>query len=349
MTMRASASTPIDADALLASLSQEDSLLLAVSGGPDSVALMLLVARWSLRERKKIEISTVDHELRPDSAEEARLVADWAQSLGFRHRILSWRGPKPKTRIQERAREARYRLLARHAKEIGAGAIVTAHHADDQSETILFRLLRGSGVAGLAGMSPISAIGDLRLHRPLLGLKKAQLETICAEAGQKYFKDPSNEDPKFARAKLRPLLASLAAQGLDSAALLRLGARAQRAEEGLSWSVAKLTESARPTRDESSVRLDANALRDAPQELLQRLIAGEIARLELQTPVRLDRLERTAQKIAQALNDAQSMKTTLGGALLTLSKRDLVIAREEPRKTVRAKPFYRPGSEDDPP
>jgi tRNA(Ile)-lysidine synthase len=301
-----------------------------------------------MRERKKIEIATVDHGLRPESAKEAHLVADWAQSQGFRHRILSWRGPKPKTRIQERAREARYRLLARHAKEIGACAIVTAHHADDQAETILFRLLRGSGVAGLAGMSPISAIGDLRLHRPLLSLKKTQLEAVCAEAGQKYFKDPSNENPKFARARLRPLLTTLAAQGLDGSALVRLGARARRAEEGLTWSVAKLTDSARPRRDESSVRLDASALRNAPVELIQRVIAAEITRLELQTPLRLERLERAAQKIAQALNEAGSLKTTLGGAVLALSKRDLVITREEPRKSGRAKPLYRPDSDVDP-
>jgi tRNA(Ile)-lysidine synthase len=335
--MRASASPSIDADAVFAPLAQEDSLLLAVSGGPDSIALMLLAARWSLRRKKNIAIATVDHGLRPESREEARRVGEWARAQGFPHHNLVWRGAKPNTRIQEHAREKRYQLLARCAKEIGAGAIVTAHHSDDQAETILFRLTRGSGIAGLAAMSPLSPLGDLRLHRPLLALKKERLEAFCAEAGHEFLRDGSNENPRFARARLRQLQATLAAQGLDSAALLRLGARAAQADEALVWSAAELTDDARPQRDGSNVRLETAALRGAPVELIQRVIAGEIARFGLQTSLRLERLERAAQKIAQALDRSERIKTTLGGAVLTLTDRNLVISSEKPRRSQRAK------------
>jgi tRNA(Ile)-lysidine synthase len=336
--MRSSASPSIDADALFAPLAREDSLLLAVSGGPDSIALMLLAEQWSLRAKRKIFVATVDHGLRPKSREEAKRVAEWARARGFPHRILNWRGAKPKTRIQERAREARYRLLAGCAREIGAGAVVTAHHADDQAETILFRLTRGSGVAGLAGMSSVSALENLRLYRPLLGLEKKRLEAFCDELRHPFLRDESNNDPQFARTRLRKLQTTLDAQGLDAAALLRLGARAAQAEESLAWSAAKLANEARAPRNESGAHFEARALRGAPVELLQRVIAGEIARLGLQTPLRLERVERAAQKIALALDCAQNVKTTLGGAVLTLKGQNLVISRENPRRSHRAKP-----------
>ena len=221
----------------LAPLAGESALLLAVSGGPDSVALMLLAARWPRRAAGvKITVATVDHGLRENSRDEALQVGRWAGALGFDHRLLIWDGPKPATRIQETARAARYALLCACAREIAREcAVVTAHHADDQAETILFRLTRGSGVAGLSGMASASTRGGVRLLRPLLDVPKAALEAICDEAGHPFFRDPANENTRFARARLRALNATLSAQGLDRGALLRLGGRAARAESALSW------------------------------------------------------------------------------------------------------------------
>ncbi len=218
----------------LAPLARESALLLAVSGGPDSVALMLLAARWPRRAAGvKITVATVDHGLRENSREEALQVGRWAGALGFDHRLLSWEGPKPTSRVQESARAARYALLCACAREIAREcALVTAHHADDQAETILFRLTRGSGVAGLSGMASVSTRDGVRLLRPLLDVPKAALEAICDEAGHPFFRDPANENTRFARARLRALSATLSAQGLDRGALLRLGGRAARAEFG---------------------------------------------------------------------------------------------------------------------
>lgn len=330
--MRASASSPFDVDALFAPLVHEASLLFAVSGGPDSIALMLLASCWSLRKDRRIAIATVDHGLRAGSLDEANLVGEWSRALGFTHHVLAWRGAKPKTRIQERAREARYRLLTRCAQDIGASAIVTAHHADDQAETILFRLTRGSGVAGLAGMSSVSTLGDLHLHRPLLQLRKAQLEDICVQAGQAFVRDPSNENVDFARTRIRQLQATLAAQGLDFTALLRLGARASQANEALTWISANIAASAEAERVASNVRFEANRLRSLPLEILQRILATEISRISTKAPLRLERLERAAQRMSEALNSRKCVRMTLGGAILTLDERNLAIAREKPRR-----------------
>ena len=210
-------------------------ILLAVSGGPDSVALMLIAAKWAslLAAPPSISVATVDHRLRESAAREAEMAASWAIAFSLPHTILVWDEAKPKSRIQERAREARYALLFQHAARIGANYVMTAHHADDQAETILFRLLRGSGISGLAGMERVSERNGLILARPLLAYAKAELVAFCAAKAHPYIEDPSNDDPAYARTRLRRLGSLLASEGLDRAALLRLGRRAARAEAAL--------------------------------------------------------------------------------------------------------------------
>lgn len=321
-----------DPDVTLALLSGAGSLLLAVSGGPDSVALMLLASRWSLCAGKNIAVATVDHGLRPESHEEARLVGEWARALGFPHRHLLWEGAKPKTRIQERARAERYRLLAQCAREIGATAVVTAHHADDQAETILFRLTRGSGVAGLAGMAQVSKLDDLQLLRPLLGLRKQELESVCVAAGHPFLRDPSNDNPAYARTRLRRLRAVLDADGLDARALLRLGARAARSEAALAWSAEQIAKGLPAERGEAEFRVAADALRALPQELLQRIVAAEIARIGASAP-RLERLETAIEELARALEAGTPLRRTLGGTLMTLGKGLFIMKREAQRRS----------------
>ena len=317
------------ADALLAPLAEETALLLAVSGGPDSLALMLLAARWSLRDKIKTVVATVDHGLRAASHEEALSVASEAQALGFEHRLLLWTGEKPSTRLQERAREARYALLADCAAEIDPRcAIVTAHHADDQAETILFRLCRGSGVAGLAGMAAVSTFNGARLLRPLLDTPKAALEAICREAGRAFVTDPANADPRFARARLRSLAATLSAEGLDRDALLRLGRRAARAEAALRRCAAQFAESALES-DGATARFKAEALREAPDELLARLIETQTARFG--SAPRLDRLERALERVGRALARRETVRMTLAGALIDVDEGSLSFRPAPPR------------------
>ena len=153
--MSAASEAPVsvsEAAALFADLSEAAALILAVSGGPDSTALLWLAARWRARRKHgpKLIAVTIDHGLREESAREALAVKRLAKKLKVEHRTLRWTGAKPKTGIQEAARAARYRLLADAARKAGARHILTAHTLDDQAETVLFRLARGSGISGIA-------------------------------------------------------------------------------------------------------------------------------------------------------------------------------------------------------
>jgi tRNA(Ile)-lysidine synthase len=183
-------------------------LVLAVSGGPDSTALLVLAARWAKRLKRapKLLAVTIDHGLRPDAAREAAAVKRLARRLGVRHSTLHWRGDKPKTGLQEAARNARYHLLAQAAVCAGYGHILTAHTLDDQAETVLFRLARGSGLFGLAGMaraSPLPApkTPEIFLLRPLLHVAKARLIATLEAARIGYSDDPTNRDPRYTRAR----------------------------------------------------------------------------------------------------------------------------------------------------
>src|SRR5205085_2304338 len=177
-----------DLDALLP---RDKRVGLAVSGGPDSLALLLLAAA---QRPGQIEAATIDHALRAGSRDEAAMVAATCERLGVPHAILTARWSElPETAIQERARHQRYSLLAYWAEERRLDAIATAHHAEDQAETVLMRLARGAGVKGLAGMRPrsVSPGAHVRLVRPLLGWRRAELEQVCAAAGVTPALDPS--------------------------------------------------------------------------------------------------------------------------------------------------------------
>src|SRR5215468_4921415 len=206
-------------------------VVLAVSGGPDSVALMWLAARWrrSLKRGPRLIAVTVDHGLRADAAGEAREVKRLAKTLAIEHRTLRWAGIKPKTGVPAVAREARYRLLAKAARACGATHVATAHTRDDQAETLLMRLLRGSGVAGLSAMAAETEREGLRLTRPLLDISKAELIATLDAAGIGFADDPTNRDTTFTRPRLRALMPALAEEGADARTLARLAARLARA------------------------------------------------------------------------------------------------------------------------
>lgn len=268
-----------EAEKLLADLAGCPALVLAVSGGPDSTALMFLAARWRAGRKAgpRLLAVTVDHGLRRDSAREAAAVKRLARKLGVAHETVRWTGKKPLTRIQERARAARYRLLAAAARKAGAAAIVTAHTREDQAETVLLRLCRGSGLAGLAGMArstrleslgfedragesvqpaeqpagtPASGAAErarptrsdnrsapILLVRPFLDISKARLIATLKAARIPFAEDPSNRDPRFTRVRLRRLMPRLAAEGLDAARLVQLSRRMARANAALEAAV----------------------------------------------------------------------------------------------------------------
>jgi tRNA(Ile)-lysidine synthase len=232
--MRDDDNSPIsvqDAKALFADFKTLPAIVLAVSGGPDSVALMWLMARWrrSLARGPRLLAVTIDHGLRPEAAREARDVKRLARELELPHRTMRWTGDKPKTGVPAAARTARYRLLAQAARTLGAGHVLTAHTRDDQAETLLMRLLRGSGIVGLSAMTRESARGDLLLVRPLLDVPKSRLVATLNKARIGFADDPTNRDTVLTRPRLRQLLPLLAAEGGDARGLARLASRLARA------------------------------------------------------------------------------------------------------------------------
>jgi len=226
-------------EALFAPFALWPSCALAVSGGSDSSALMVLFADW-LRLRGQDGAShvvvTVDHGLRAHSEEEARSVARAALGLGLPHATLVWQGPKPRSGIQAAARRVRYRLIGDYLRSRSIALVLTAHTRDDQAETLLMRLARGSGLDGLSAMSPLSplagpeaeAAGALWIGRPLLDIPKARLRATLKARGIAWIEDPSNAEPEFERTRLRAARAQLDALGLTPAMLALSAARLAR-------------------------------------------------------------------------------------------------------------------------
>jgi tRNA(Ile)-lysidine synthase len=316
-------------DALFQPLLDAKTLLIAVSGGPDSTALLVMAAEWAARCGARIAAATVDHGLRPESATEAETVATLSAKLGVPHKTLVWTGAKPSTRVQERAREARYRLLIGHARAIGADAIATAHHADDQAETVLFRLVRGSGVAGLSGIEAMSQRNGVTIARPLLGVAKRDLVAFCRLRGAAFADDPSNANPRFARPRLRALLDRLGEEGLNAEGLVRLARRAAEADEALEQMTADLE-----AKLGAEGPIDAKPLFAEPIAIVQRTLARRIGKVggRDESRIGLEKIEALALRLRDALANQRALNANVGGALVRLSAKGRLSFAPEPAR-----------------
>lgn len=364
------ASDPIskaEAARLFAALDAFPVLLLAVSGGPDSTALMWLAARWrdGLARGPRLVAVTIDHGLREESAREARAVKRLASKLMVEHRTLRWIGRKPKTGIQEAARNARYHLLAAAARKIGAEQILLGHTLDDQAETVLFRLVRGSGVSGLAGMrrfapvpGPVSKAASL--VRPLLGVTKARLIATLKAAQVPYADDPSNRNADFTRVRLRATMPALSREGLTPERLALLARRVGRIEialyETLNDALQRIAPG--PWSDEGPVIMDMAAFARLPEEIGLRLLGRLIHRTGNEGPVELGKLEVLYESLCAPIDatmdgsNPRRFRRTLAGAMITLSGTKLTVERApsrqtgtKPRKSGPKRPFTRQGLE----
>jgi tRNA(Ile)-lysidine synthase len=358
-----------EVNALFRGLEGLAGLVIAASGGPDSTALLLLAARWAKRLARspRLLAVTVDHGLRPQAAAEAAAVKRLARRLGVQHRTVHWRGRKPKSGLQEAARLERYRLLEQAAMRAGYAHILTGHTLDDQAETVLFRLARGTGLTGLGGMrhvAPLPAgegkppagakrwqggeaqyrrpqrparprlqgrISEVFVLRPLLHIPKARLIATLQAVGLGYAEDPSNSDPQFTRARLRALMPALAREGLDARGLSRLAGRMQRADAAIDFAVgaarAALAPAAWPRR--GPVIFDAAPFIALPAEVGLRLLGRAIAHTGDEGPVELAKLEA----LYEALRQASRLRRTLAGAVVTLGDGRLGIERAPARRT----------------
>jgi tRNA(Ile)-lysidine synthase len=312
-------------------------LLLAVSGGPDSIALMWLAVRWrrALTRGPRLIAVTVDHGLRREAAREARDVKRLAKALDLPHRTLRWTGVKPKTGLPAAARAARYRLLAQAARAGGAMHILTAHTRDDQAETLLMRMLRGSGIAGLAAMARESERDGVLLARPLLDVPKSQLIATLNRAKIAFADDPTNRDASFTRPRLRALMPVLAEEGGDSRNLARLALRLARANAAIEVLAdgAERYLALRDRNDASRFGFDATAFAGLAEEIRLRLLKRAIDRVGHEGPVELGKLEALLGALDQAITDGQPrLKQTLAGAVIGLAQGRIHVDPAPPRR-----------------
>ena len=328
-----------EAKSLFSGLEQFPALVLAVSGGPDSTALMVLAARWrkALKAGPKLTAVTVDHGLRKESKREAAAVAKLARKLGIAHRTLRWTGKKPSTGLQEAARAARYRLLSEEARKLKSAHVLTAHTLDDQGETVLIRMSRGSGLRGLAAMQRVSRLNGgeppLQLVRPLLDIPKSRLIATLKAAKIAYAEDPSNRDPRFTRVRLRALMPELAKEGLTARRLAVLAQRLRRADRAIESAVDRAEADLAGQAGEGTVALDAAGFSALPAEIALRLLGRLVARLGDEGPVELSKLESLNAALKSAQNAAQPrFRRSLAGALVTLSGVKILVERAPARR-----------------
>lgn len=248
----------------------------AVSGGGDSVALLLLLQDWAAAAGRTVAAVTIDHGLRPESAGEAEAVARLCAARGIAHETLAWRGWDRRGNLQEAAREARRRLVAGWARARGIGAVALGHTREDQAETFLLRLARGSGVDGLAAMRVVSKAEGLVWLRPLLERGREELRDHLRAQGVAWSEDPSNADPVFERVRARRALEPLAALGLSPARLAETAARMARAREALEAATRYLARACLTAGPAGDLALDAAAFRPAPEEIRLRLLGGAL-------------------------------------------------------------------------
>jgi tRNA(Ile)-lysidine synthase len=284
---------PDERDQLLRSLRLP--LAIAVSGGPDSVALMHLVAGWLNAEPRPcptgggappVLVLTVDHGLRPGSADEARWVEAEAARLGLAHVTLRWQGAKPRTGIQQAAREARLALISdyvAHEQLPVLREVLLAHHRDDQAETLLMRLARGSGVDGLSGMREVETWAWVRcdhpveeisvvFRRPLLGIGKDRLIATLEASGTRFLVDPSNQNPDFERVRLRQARPQLEALGLTNEHLANTARRLAPVHSALRTARQHVALGAVAIHDGAYATIDLPALKAASTEIAIRVI-----------------------------------------------------------------------------
>ena len=318
-------------DALFAGVAGEPAIALAVSGGADSLALMLLAQRWAtgLDPAPRLFVYSVDHGLRPEAADEVAMVLRAAATLGLPARGLAWTGAKPEAGVQEAARIARYRLMGSAMAEDGASVLLTAHHLQDQAETVLMRMAHGSGIEGLRGMAAMADIESIRVHRPLLAVDPTALRAVVDAAGLTPAEDPSNTDPHYERVRWRQAMPELAALGLDAAALSLFAERMAETDAA----IAQMADGCFA----EIVRLDgfgAARIELAPFVGLSPAISTRLLGRVLnivggrQKPRALGQVERLRQTIAE---QGLAKATTVLGCVIRIKDGAIAVAREPGR------------------
>ncbi len=315
-------------DDLLSPIKAYKKIALGVSGGSDSLALMLIVARWvsKIDKAPQVIVYSIDHKLRPNSDKEVAFVIAQAKKLGLKAKSLSWQGKKPTTGIQEKARAARYQLIKQAMKQDKVEILLTGHHAYDQAETILMRMAHSSGIKGLGGMSKFSKVEEVKIFRPLLEISPPLLHEIVANSNLKAINDPSNENKNFERIRWRKILPSLFELGLDERQFSIFSKRINRANNALEQhcldSFKKIT-----TIDILGIlHIDKQSFIDLSDEIKIRILQKAIRYIGNDAkPFALAKIEQLSEKMQ---NDKNFKKLTLHKCNIAIKDNYFEISKE---------------------
>lgn len=294
------------------------------------MALTYLLHNWAQINRPDLQIHalTVDHRLRDEAAEEAAFVAKTMKLWGIEHKILVWDYVEaPQARLQESARDARYDLMEQYCLQKNIDYLFIAHHGNDQAETVLFRLAKGSGIDGLSGMQPIHNRGHVQLCRPLLSFTKKDLLDLCAIESIPYIEDPSNQNNKFARIRLRQSFEIMEAEGLSIKRLLKMAHRMARATEALEIIAKKCSNDTILEKDTVQTVLNYSLLSSYPDEIAIRVINNLIIFMNPKRGYGV-RTERIENLVLDILGNDTFKPRTLGG-IKFIKKADHLILEKE--------------------
>ena len=331
-------------DALMAPLGPFEPaprIAVAVSGGPDSLALCLLADRWARARGGAAFGLTVDHGLRSESGAEAAQVRRWLAGRAIAHRTLRWNGARPLSAIQEQARAARLALLAGWCRRAGVLHLLLGHQREDQAETALQRLVRGSGIDGLAAMASARlamypAGGGVRLLRPLLPVPRDRLIATLARWDQPWIDDPTNRDTRHDRPRLAAAMARLGPEGLSASRLASAATRAAGDRAALDRLCTDLLAACARPSPAGFVTLDREALRRAPPALALRALSCVVATVSgAPYPPRQQRLERLASRLL----DDNERAATLGGCRVVPLRDGRVVVCREPSAASEVRPL----------
>ena len=312
-------------------ISNQLRIAVGVSGGPDSMALAhALINRL---DNKDIHILTVDHGLRAEAKNEAEQVASWIQAFGkdnVQHHTLLWEHEGVDSALMEQARHARYELMAEYCTAHDISTLFVGHHMDDQAETFLIRLAKGSGLDGLAAMDELSDYSsDLKITRPFLNVSKQDIYDYCEQNNLPAIEDPSNQNDDYLRPRLRQSIEVLSAEGLTSKRLALTAKRMQRAKNVLIKITDKAYQAACAEETADTISFSEKVLRDYPDDIVLRVLqrAFKHFRQDQKYDVRMERLESLFDSLWYDTNNFKPR--TLGGCIVTLRNEKLVISLEK--------------------
>ena len=308
------------------SLNINEDFAVAVSGGPDSLALAFLAKIYSIKKKLSLKILIVDHKLRPESTKEAKMTKQLLKKISINADILNWKGKKPSKNVQSIARKKRYELLFRNCDKYQIKYILLGHHQDDLLENFFIRILRGSGLKGLISLDKKNKIGDKNLLRPLLDEKKENLIFISKNVFNFYIEDPTNKDEKYKRIMIRSLIKKLQDDGLDKKKFLKTINNLKFSNKVIEYYVDEnLKKNTFLSNNNSRLVLNSIFFLQ-PYEVIFRSLSESIKMIGKKY---YSARGKKIDKIINHLKKSVSYRSTLGGCIIEKVNETVIISREQ--------------------